>query len=56
MLPFLGWPSSRGMIAVGALTLIALVIYQAPEIVRRIRGAIADFRTTRSGARAASQA
>ncbi len=51
MLPFLGWPSSRGMIAVGGLTLLALLIYQAPELVRRIRGAIADFRTTRAGVR-----
>ncbi len=56
MLPFLGWPSSRGMIAVGGLTLLALLIYQAPEIVRRIQGAIADFRTSRTGARVAPHA
>ena len=44
------------LIAVGGLTLLALAIYQAPEIVRKVRGSIEDFRTSRSGARVAPPA
>ena len=48
VLPFLGWQSSRGRIMVGALTLVALAFYQAPELVARFRTFVANFRLSRA--------
>ena len=48
VLPFLGWSSSYGRIMVGLLTLIALSFYQAPELMKRIRTSVANFRLTRA--------
>jgi ribose transport system ATP-binding protein len=53
VLPFLGWSASYGRIMVGLLTLIALSFYQAPELMKRIRTAIANFRLARAPAAAA---
>ena len=44
VLPFLGWSNSRGQIAIGVLTLLALSFYQAPELLTRTRTGIANFR------------
>jgi ribose transport system ATP-binding protein len=49
-LPFLGWSVGRSNIAVGALTLLALTFYQAPELFARARSAIANFRIAHSSA------
>lgn len=50
ILPFLGWSSSYGRIMVGLLTLVALSFYQAPELSKRAKTAIANFRLSRGGA------
>lgn len=47
ILPFLGWSASYGRIMVGLLTLVALSFYQAPELLRRSRSALANFRLSR---------
>jgi ribose transport system ATP-binding protein len=47
ILPYLGWSASYGQIAVGLLTLVALSFYQAPELIRRAKTSIANFRLTR---------
>jgi ribose transport system ATP-binding protein len=47
ILPDLGWSASYGQIAVGLLTLVALSFYQAPELLRRAKTAIANFRLSR---------
>jgi ribose transport system ATP-binding protein len=47
ILPYLGWSASYGQIAVGLLTLVALSFYQAPELLRRAKTAIANFRLSR---------
>jgi ribose transport system ATP-binding protein len=52
ILPFLGWSASYGRIMVGLLTLVALSFYQAPELSRRARTAIANFRLSRLGTNA----
>lgn len=49
ILPFLGWSASYGRIMVGLLTLVALSFYQAPELIRRSKTSIANFRLKRSG-------
>lgn len=49
ILPFLGWSAAYGRIAVGLLTLVALSFYQAPELIRRAKTAVANFRLTRGG-------
>ncbi|HZB40269.1 MAG TPA: ABC transporter permease [Ilumatobacter sp.] len=49
ILPYLGWSASYGQIAVGLLTLVALSFYQAPELLRRAKTSIANFRLTRGG-------
>jgi ribose transport system ATP-binding protein len=50
VLPFLGWSSSRGQIIEGVLILLALSFYQAPELRKRMRTAIANFRLSREPA------
>ncbi|MDP1792702.1 MAG: ABC transporter permease [Acidimicrobiales bacterium] len=50
ILPFLGWSASYGRIMVGLLTLVALSFYQAPELVKRARTSLANFRLARGGA------
>jgi ribose transport system ATP-binding protein len=50
ILPFLGWSASYGQIMTGLLTLVALSFYQAPELSRRAKTAIANFRLSRGGA------
>jgi ribose transport system ATP-binding protein len=50
ILPFLGWSTAYGRILVGSLTLLALVFYQGPELLARMRTAAADFRASRSTA------
>jgi ribose transport system ATP-binding protein len=49
ILPYLGWEVSYGNISVGLLTLVALSFYQAPELMRRAKTAIANFRLARGG-------
>ena len=44
ILPFLGWSASYGRVMVGVLTLLALSFYQAPELLKRSRTAVANFR------------
>jgi ribose transport system ATP-binding protein len=48
VLPFLGWSASYGRIMVGALTLVALALYQAPELLVRLRTFVANFRLSRA--------
>ena len=49
ILPFLGWSASYGRIMVGLLTLVALSFYQAPELVKRVKTSLANFRLARGG-------
>lgn len=49
ILPFLGWGASYGQIMVGLLTLAALSFYQAPELVRRAKTSVSNFRLSRGG-------
>jgi ribose transport system ATP-binding protein len=44
VVPLLGMPTEYGQIAIGALTLIALVVYQGPELLARLRTTFADAR------------
>jgi ribose transport system ATP-binding protein len=48
VLPLLQKPSEYGQIAIGALTLLALIVYQGPELWRRLRIFLADRRTARA--------
>jgi hypothetical protein len=48
VLPFLGVSASYGRIMVGALTLVALAFYQAPELLARFRTFVANFRLSRA--------
>jgi len=50
VLPFLGWTTPQGDIMVGVLTLVALSFYQAPELMKRVRTSIANFRLSRARA------
>ena len=49
ILPFLGWSASWGRIMVGLLTLVALSFYQAPELAKRLRTSVSNFRLSRGG-------
>jgi ribose transport system ATP-binding protein len=44
------WTGALGYITIGALTLLALVLYQGPELVARARGAWRDLRGSRPSA------
>jgi ribose transport system ATP-binding protein len=48
VLPFLGWSAAYGRIMVGALTLLALTFYQAPELLGRFRTFVSNLRLSRS--------
>jgi ribose transport system ATP-binding protein len=48
VLPLLGLPTEYGQIAIGALTLLALVFYQGPELYARLRQALAELRVARA--------
>jgi ribose transport system ATP-binding protein len=48
VLPLLEVPTEYGQIAIGSLTLIALILYQGPELLARARTALQDFRLARS--------
>lgn len=48
VVPLLQQPTEYGQIAIGALTLFALVIYQGPELWRRLRSTIDDVRRERA--------
>jgi ribose/xylose/arabinose/galactoside ABC-type transport system permease subunit len=50
VLPLLRQPTEYGQIAIGALTLLALVLYQGPELWARLRTGWADFRRSRPAA------
>jgi ribose/xylose/arabinose/galactoside ABC-type transport system permease subunit len=52
VVPLLGQPTEYGQIAIGALTLLALILYQGPELWGRFRAFVADVRLSRA-ARAA---
>lgn len=47
VLPLVGQPTEYGQIAIGALTLLALVFYQGPELWARLRRAVAELRSAR---------
>jgi len=48
VLPLLQQPTEYGQIAIGALTLLALIVYQGPELWGRLRGFLADRRLAAS--------
>jgi ribose transport system ATP-binding protein len=50
IVPFIGLDNSWSQTLVGALTLLALISYQAPELAGRLRSAVRDFRTSLSRA------
>ena len=50
VLPLLRQPTEYGQIAIGALTLLALVLYQGPELWARLRAAWETMRLSRSAA------
>jgi ribose transport system ATP-binding protein len=54
VMPLLQQPTEYGQIAIGALTLLALILYQGPELWRRFRIFLADRRTARAAGAAAS--
>jgi ribose transport system ATP-binding protein len=37
ILPLFQWPTEYGQIAIGVLILLALVLYEGPELLRRLR-------------------
>jgi ribose transport system ATP-binding protein len=45
VLPLLKQPTEYGQIAIGALTLLALIVYQGPELWARLRTALANLRS-----------
>jgi ribose transport system ATP-binding protein len=47
ILPILGWSSSFGQISIGALTLLALLLYQGDVVVARLKSASQDLRRVR---------
>ena len=53
VLPLLQQPTEYGQIAIGALTLLALIVYQGPELWGRLRGFLADRRLAASRSTAA---
>jgi ribose transport system ATP-binding protein len=48
VVPLLQQPTEYGQIAIGVLTLLALILYQGPELWRRLRTFLADRRTARA--------
>lgn len=44
VLPLVGLPTEYGQIAIGALTLLALILYQGPQLLAQLRTALADTR------------
>lgn len=50
VLPLLRQPTEYGQIAIGALTLLALVLYHGPELWTRLRSTLDDLRRARSAA------
>jgi ribose transport system ATP-binding protein len=48
VLPLLRQPTEYGQIAIGALTLFALIVYQGPELWRRLQVFVADLRSSRA--------
>ena len=54
VVPLLQQPTEYGQIAIGVLTLLALILYQGPELWRRFRIFLADRRTARAAGAAAS--
>jgi ribose transport system ATP-binding protein len=48
VLPLLRQPTEYGQIVIGALTIIALVVYQGPELWARLRQAVNDLRVART--------
>ncbi len=50
VVPLLQQPTEYGQIAIGALTLLALLVYQGPELWGRARGALGDVRRSRAEA------
>ncbi len=48
VLPLLNVATEYGQIAIGALTLLALIVYQGPELWSRLRTFVADFQAARS--------
>lgn len=48
VLPLLQQPTEYGQIAIGALTLLALIVYQGPELWGRLRVFLADRRTAKA--------
>jgi ribose transport system ATP-binding protein len=48
VMPLLQQPTEYAQIAIGALTLVALVLYQGPELWARLRGALDDLRRVRA--------
>lgn len=53
VLPLLQQPTEYGQIAIGGLTLLALIVYQGPELWGRLRGFLADRRLAASRSSAA---
>jgi ribose transport system ATP-binding protein len=51
VVPLLGQPTEYGQIAIGALTLLALILYQGPELWGRLRAYIAERRRPYAGQR-----
>jgi ribose transport system ATP-binding protein len=54
VLPLLQQPTEYGQIAIGGLTLFALIVYEGPELWRRLRVFLADRRTARAASLPAS--
>jgi ribose transport system ATP-binding protein len=50
VLPLLRQPTEYGQIAIGALTLLALIVYEGPELWARLRTALGNVRAARSPA------
>jgi ribose transport system ATP-binding protein len=48
VVPLLGQPTEYGQIAIGALTLLALILYQGPELWGRLRAFVDDVRLSRA--------
>ena len=55
ILPFLNIGAAYGQVATGALTIIALSAYSGPDIWRRARGSIDQFRASQRHSRQAAQ-
>lgn len=54
VLPLLQQPTEYGQVAIGALTIFALVVYQGPELYARLRAFLANARAIRSAEAARS--